>query len=89
MVDRVKPWFMVHGARVYGIRARCYGVRARVYYRSYGVEPEVMIGVVGGASVYGVRASVYGVGASVYDVGARGYDRSYGWSPVSMVPLRF
>ena len=25
-----------------------------------------MTGVVGGASVYGVRASVYGVGASVY-----------------------
>ena len=34
--------------------------------RSYGVEPEAMTGVVGGASVYGVRASVYGVGASVY-----------------------
>ena len=30
------------------------------------MEPEAMTGVVGGASVYGVRASVYGVGASVY-----------------------
>ena len=41
--------------------------------RSYGVEPEAMTGVVGGASVYGVRASVYGVGASVYGVGASVY----------------
>ena len=32
-----------------------------------------MTGVVGGASVYGVRASVYGVGASVYGVGASVY----------------
>ena len=37
---------------------------------SYGVEPEAMTGVVGGASVYGVRASVYGVGASVYGYGS-------------------
>ena len=37
------------------------------------MEPEAMTGVVGGASVYGVRASVYGVGASVYGVGASVY----------------
>ena len=37
------------------------------------MEPEAMTGVVGGASVYGVRASVYGVRASVYGVGASVY----------------
>ena len=49
--------------------------------RSYGVEPEAMTGVVGGASVYGVRASVYrafelgmtGLGLGLGDFGTKDF----------------